>query len=557
MFQIKTITSMSEPKIRCISMPPTSKHPSGFNLPLKDRVLVVIGANGSGKTRFGAWLDTQDINVHHRMSAHRSLSFPENVQPTDLVEAERKLYFGDVRIDNPAHFRQHIRWQNNPATALLNDFHPLVTLMVSESFSVSDQYRVVMQSESQYKAPPKTRLDMVKQIWESILPSRELVVNGSRFETRNRQNNNIYHAKEMSDGERGVFYLIAEALSVPKNGVFIIDEPELHLHRAIQSRLWDAIEISRPDCTFVYITHNLDFAASRKDATKVWLREYMDGKWDWEEVPEESGLQESMLLEVLGSRKPVLFVEGTRNSLDHFVYGLLFAEYHIVPCESCEVVIHATKSFNALSNLHHISCSGLVDNDGRSADDVAMLERLNVKVLPVALIENLFVSEPVLTLAASRLGFEPKGIVLKVKSRIFELLHKNCVRVISNLTRQEIELKLRRFGKGGDGVEALSDAFTNACAEIKPREIYTRWETEINHVLKDNDYAAALRYYKTKGLSNEASSVFSLKYEDQVKRWLRSENPQEIINALRSAVPTFEVSPRDVTHLTHDPRNPT
>ena len=78
----------------------------------------------------------------------------------------------------------------------------------------------------------------------------------------------------------GSFTLIGEALSVPKDGVFIVDEPELHLHRAIQARLWDAVEIARPDCTFVYITHDLGFAASRKDATKVWLREYNDGKWD-------------------------------------------------------------------------------------------------------------------------------------------------------------------------------------------------------------------------------------------------------------------------------------
>src|SRR5688500_17911129 len=39
---------------------------------------------------------------------------------------------------------------------------------------------------------------------------------------------------------------------------------ELHLHRALQAPLWDEIEAERADCLFVYLTHDLDFAASRR-----------------------------------------------------------------------------------------------------------------------------------------------------------------------------------------------------------------------------------------------------------------------------------------------------
>ncbi len=528
---------MSDPAIRYVQMPPTSKYPQGHKLPLKDRVLVVIGANGSGKTRFGAWLEAQNITLHHRVSAHRALSFPEKVLPNDLAEAERNLFFGNPSKDNPAHYRQHSRWNNSPATALLNDFHPLVTLLVSESFSLSDQYRVTMQSQSEYLAPPKTRLDLLKKIWEAVLPTRELVITGSQIETRNRQDKQVYHAKEMSDGERSTFHLVGEALSVPKDGIFIVDEPELHLHPAIQARLWDAIELARPDCTIVYITHDLGFAASREDATKVWLREYADGKSNWEEVPEADELPEALLLEVIGSRKPILFVEGSRSSLDHFIYGRVFSEHCIAPCGSCENVIHATKSFMELAQLHHNTCCGLVDHDGRPAADVEKLERLGVKVLPVALVENLLLAEPVLGLAAARLGLDPIEAIGKVRFRVFDLLKRNRVRVISNLTRQEVETKLRLVGKGGDGAEALTAAFTTACAAINPNEIYKRWENEIARVVAENDYLGALRYYKTKGLASEAETIFGLKYQDLIMRWLRSENAQEFIEALRSVLP--------------------
>jgi hypothetical protein len=247
--------------------------------------------------------------------------------------------------------------------------------MISESFEVSDHYRVVMKAlaaagEKQLVAPPSTRLDTVKEVWEYVLPARELVVSGNLIEARNRRDQKCYHAKEMSDGERGIFYLIGEALSVPKDGVFIVDEPELHLHRAIQARLWDAVELARPDCTFVYITHDLGFAASRKNATKVWLREYTSCKWDWEEVPETDVFPETMLLEVMGSRRPILFVEGDCSSLDYFIYGKVFTEHTVVPCGSCELVVHSARSFMQMPTLHHNECGGLVDNDGRSEADI-------------------------------------------------------------------------------------------------------------------------------------------------------------------------------------------
>jgi energy-coupling factor transporter ATP-binding protein EcfA2 len=528
---------MSEPITRHVQMPPTAAFPSGHNLPLRDRVLVVVGANGSGKTRFGAWLDSKNITLHHRVSAHRSLSFPERVQPTDLAEAERHLFYGNPTTEHPAHHRQHSRWKNNPATALLNDFEPLVTVMVSESFTVSDEYRVMMKVGKEYRAPPKTRLDQVKEIWEAVLPARELVVTGSRIEAQSRQSKEIYHAKEMSDGERGIFHLIAEALSVPKNGVFIVDEPELHLHRAIQSRLWDAIESARPDCTFIYITHDLGFAASRKDATKVWLREYTDGKWDWEEVPESDMFPETLLLEVMGSRRPILFVEGDRSSLDYFIYGKVFPDHTVIPCGSCELVVHSVRSFTQIPSLHHNKCGGLIDNDGRSDADIKMLNGLGIAVLPVALVENLFLIEPVLAIAAEKLGHNLVEIVLKVKERVFSTLNNNSVRIVSNLTRQEIETALRTFGKGGDGVAALSTGFNDSCAAIDPAVIYAKWDKEIARVLADKDYKAALRYYKTKGLAAEAGAVFGVKFQDQVMRWLRSKEADALVAAIRAAIP--------------------
>jgi ABC-type dipeptide/oligopeptide/nickel transport system ATPase component len=527
---------MDDLKPREIAMPPNSENPEGRNLSLKGRVLVVVGANGAGKTRFGVWLEKNNSKIAHRVSAHRSLDFPERVSPTDIKEAERMLLSG--RRDEHQDFlhRAVSRWGQRPETALLNDFEHLVTYLVSENFAVSDAFRQEMRKAPNKVAPPKTRFDLVKEIWESILPSRELISEGSRIEARDRKAGGSYHPREMSDGERGLFHLIGEALSVPAAGIFIVDEPELHLHRAIQARLWDAVERARPDCTFVYITHDLGFAASRADATKVWLRSYTSGKWEWQELPETADFPDAVLFELVGSRFPVLFVEGTRNSLDYFLYRKVYPTHTVMPCGSCESVIHSTRSFKQMEALHHNQCAGLVDNDGRGHDDLNRLSELGIAATPVALVENLFLLESVLAVASKRLGCDADA-AQKIKERVFQNCASKEIQIVSTLTRQEIEQHLRTFGSGADGVEALDKAYLDASSRIDPREIYSRWEAEIRRVIAEKDYLAALRYYTLKGLPAEAGSVFGVKYPEIMLRWLGGDCAEEFFSAFRAALP--------------------
>jgi len=63
----------------------------------------------------------------------------------------------------------------------------------------------------------------------------------------------------MSDGERAIFYFLGQCLLAPADGAVIIDEPEGHVHKAVLGPLWSAIERARPDCAFIYITHESRF----------------------------------------------------------------------------------------------------------------------------------------------------------------------------------------------------------------------------------------------------------------------------------------------------------
>ena len=276
--------------------------------------VVMVGANGSGKTRLGAWLDinSPQAGLTHRIAAQKSLAFPEWSSTSSLNLAENDLLYGQARADAGFANKLHSKWSSRPSVLLQSDFDKLLVFLLTDEFDKSSTYRQRAKDPLNRQAPPpETKLDIIKRLWESVLPLRELLPAAGKVEVRPRDGTgSVYNASEMSDGERVIFYLIGQSLAAKAGGILVVDEPELHLHRSIQARLWDAIEAERQDCLFVYLTHDLDFAATRVNATKVCLLGYNGAEWDWYVSEPEVGFPERLTLEILGSRKPILFVEG-------------------------------------------------------------------------------------------------------------------------------------------------------------------------------------------------------------------------------------------------------
>jgi ABC-type cobalamin/Fe3+-siderophores transport system ATPase subunit len=283
--------------LRTISLPAPKDFPSENSTVTLDvqGSLVVVGANGSGKTRSGSWIETNDngndpVHKVHRISAQKSLSMPPSATSIDVDYALQSLIHGIStnniqKTDIHSHTRYYLRWSQNPVTGLLNDFQQLLTYLFSEFNDTNAIYVQEVESLPQRRiTPPETKLRATQRVWEKMLPHRRLQVGGGKVETlvpnslEAEESERKYNASEMSDGERVVFYFIGQALSAPENGIVVIDEPEIHLHRSIQTRLWDAIETERSDCLFVYLTHDLDFAASRVSSTTIWLESYDGGE---------------------------------------------------------------------------------------------------------------------------------------------------------------------------------------------------------------------------------------------------------------------------------------
>ncbi len=95
--------------------------------------------------------------------------------------------------------------------------------------------------------------------------------------------------------------------------------------------------------------------------------------WDYEVIL-PGDMKEELFVDLIGTRKPVLFIEGdARNSIDSKLYPLVFPDYTVKPLGSCDKVIETTRTFNDLKNMHHLESRGIVDRQLSSDNYKAIL----------------------------------------------------------------------------------------------------------------------------------------------------------------------------------------
>ena len=99
--------------------------------------LIFVGANGSGKTRLAAHIETIMAEKAHRISAHRALNLNPNVTKTSESAALRGLRIGHVHESVGIANRIGSRWQSNAAVSLLNDFDFLIQALFAEQTNIS------------------------------------------------------------------------------------------------------------------------------------------------------------------------------------------------------------------------------------------------------------------------------------------------------------------------------------------------------------------------------------------------------------------------------------
>ncbi|QGY59886.1 DUF4435 domain-containing protein [Pantoea agglomerans] len=409
--------------------------------------------------------------------------------------------------------------------------------LYSDKVELNSKYIESVRLSDKRIEPLITKLDKIKYIWEKTLPHRELVIGGLTIQTRVRGVDNVvYNSSEMSDGERVIFYLIGQCLAAPENGIVIIDEPEIHLHKSVQVPLWKNIEKLRPDCQFVYMTHDIDFAAALHEAKKIWLKSYDGSCWDWEDVPDVEGLPESLLIEILGSRKPIVFVEGENGSYDVSLYRAVLNSYLVIPSGSCSQVIQNVKALRTSEKLHHMEVFGIIDRDRRVDVEIQSLLSFGIYTLNVAEVENLFCAPEVLNLVSERLARNPDEDLQSVKDYVLRAISSELENQISLRVVGEVKFKLNCFDEKAKGINGIRAALNLLAEGINVEELYSESLSLFKKVVDERDYLLALKLYNRKSLSSQVSRHLGLangQLAQLVIRMVNTDSGESMIRALR------------------------
>ena len=480
------------------------------------RNTVLVGANGCGKTSLANLLQ-KSLNVSDGIviPAQKLLIFPTFANTPNFASARTHFekyqkYISNDKVSFDAKGMEDYDWTSTKSYA-----SEMVKIM---GMLLGERQVCINRASSRYKQGEQvpTRdfmgvLDDVIDIWNSLIEHRTLMCNDNN-ELKIKYNDTVYDAHQMSDGERVIIYIAGRVLFAPRNGIIIVDEPELHLHKSIANKLWDILENKRPDCRFIYFTHDLDFATSR-NCQKAWIRNFnYPNKWSIELIS-ESEIPEELLLKLLGSRKPILFCEGKQESLDRRVFEIIYPKFTIQPVGTCKNVINYTRAYNHVANTY-CKAFGIIDKDFRTDTQLECLSKDYIFSYDIAEIENLFLSEDFVNEYAS---IKHEAINIQdIKNKVIAEFSNHIESQISfyisayiNFTFNESHI---RQASTIAGVKANYHDFTS---KINIEKLYTDRKNDLQQIINTNNYAKLITVANDKGLLKIVAQSFGLKGRDE------------------------------------------
>lgn len=454
------------------------------------RHIVIIGANGSGKTRFANRLAADLGKRAFRLSALRAI-YDKNIE--DL---------SDNTIDTL--YQKAIAGSSLLRPDLKGEFERIIGLLVNEEMLSLIEYKYKGGSGT----PPATRFDDVVRGWQKVFPDNRVLIDSGRMLFSNETAADPYSPAKLSDGEKTVLYYLGAVSYAPQGASILVDSPGMFLHPSSTASLWNSIENSRPDCTFIYVTHDLQFASTRSEGCTIWVKgcDLSHDEWDYDFLTSNEGISDDIYLAIIGARKPVLFIEGDGvHSIDAKLYPLIFNEYTVKSLGGCDRVIESTRTFNSLKAFHNLNAFGIVDRDRRDEGEVAYLRKKQVYVPDVAEIENIFMLEPVIRTMARINRRDPNDTFRKVKAAIMRLFE-------TDLRQQALQHTRHRMKKGVEhridgkfaNIGQLERHISDLGHELNPRAVYESLCRTFRRYVQESDYAAVLRVYNRKTMLSES-----------------------------------------------------
>ncbi len=455
------------------------------------RSIIIIGANGSGKTRFTERLvaETAELMPVFRISA---LTAIYGSAAPDTLDGSVDVLYESATERSP-----FMRSDHN------TQFERVMALLL-----LDEVLHLLLHKHSGEEMGP-TCLDRVIGAWQEVFPDNRILRESGRLLFSRKEDEGTYSQMRLSDGEKAVLYSFGAAVLAPKDAVVFVDNPGMFLHPSIMGMIWDKVEALRPDCTWVYTTHDVEFVASRSDAAGVWVRGYdaEAQRWDYAVLPPGTPLDDEVYTTIVGARKPVLFIEGdSTHSIDAKLYPLIFTNYTVRSLGSCNKVIEATRTFNDLNSFHHLDSHGIVDRDRRDAHEVAYLRKKRIFVPDVAEIENILMLEEVVRAVATHFH--------RNEDRVFDRVRKAVINMFRGEVRQQALMHTRhrvkrmveyRIDGRFPSIDKLEEHMSELVNALKPRDTYNQLLRDFRGYVEGGDYQSVLRVFNQKSMVSQSN----------------------------------------------------
>ena len=482
------------------------------------QTIFILGANGSGKSTLMQRLFSLNLARARRISAHRQTWFQSGAlsvsanERTDLVTNIRNA-------DNQTHSRHRDDYAAQRASVALYD---LVDQENVQAREIADAVR----AKDPDLAAKLAKVDAPIAKINSLLSLSNLPIT-IRVEARQKVTASKlgdgapYDVAELSDGERNALLLAADVLTVEPGTLILIDEPERHLHRSIISPLLTRLFAEREDCAFVVSTHDVMLPIDNPSARVLLVRACMynggNVRWEADLVGSTASVPEDLRRAILGARRKVVFIEGTVDSLDLPVYSLLFPTATVVPSGSCDDVERAVSGVTDASDLHWVRAWGVIDNDRRTAEDIASLRTKGVFALPLFSVESIYFHPEIqrrVTVAHSAVtGDDSEALLKKAHGLALGAIEKHSKRLAERAAEKSIRGEVMRMLPGndliatGEPITIYFDVAKSVAAELE----------RLNDWLAKGDLAALVQHYPIRRTEAPDLLAKSLGFKDRAQ----------------------------------------